>query len=66
MGWIAAAVIACTAAAGLLLFSRSARFAGTDAGADVHEVSTGLLAVHGAVAALTVTFAVLAAIGVGR
>ena len=66
MGWIGAAVIACTAAAGLFLFTRSARFAGTDAAADVHEVSTGLLVVHGAVAGLTVMLALLAAVGVGR
>jgi hypothetical protein len=68
IGWIGFAVIALTAAAGLTLYLRSSQHAatgGSDA-QEMREVSRGLLVVHGAVAAVTVFFALAAAIRGGR
>jgi hypothetical protein len=73
LGWIGFAVIGLTAVAGLTLYRRSshhtARVVGDagDAGAEeMRAVSPGLVVVHGAVATLTVVFALIAAGGVGR
>jgi hypothetical protein len=66
MGWVGFLVILATAAAGLLLFTRSNRFEATDEGEEIRVVSPGFLVVHGVVAAVTVVLALLAAAGGGR
>jgi hypothetical protein len=68
LGWIGFGVIALTAAAGLVLYRRSAihSAAAGDAADEMRAVSPGLLVVHGAVATITLVLALAAAGGVGR